>query len=100
MMAVSPSRTSAAIDGLVGFDQVIGQRPIIDAFGQSAFEADFVGSAIGGADVVGVRIDVFVVVGIAPFHRDFDLDGIDGVGEIDDLAERGFVLGHRSDVFA
>jgi hypothetical protein len=44
------------------------------------------GSAIGGPNIVRVRIDVLVVVAIAPFHRDFDLNTIDRVGEIDDFA--------------
>ncbi len=58
------------------------------------------GAAIGSSHVVGIAVDVFVVVAIAPGHGDFDLDRVKLVAEIDDLADRSLVLNHAGHVFA
>ena len=57
------------------------------------------GSAIGGTNRVRVRKDVFVVVLVAPLESRFHLDIARIIGEIDDLADRIFVLIKRGHVF-
>jgi hypothetical protein len=59
-----------------------------------------VGAAIGGSDVVGIRKDVFVVVGVAPLHGDFDLDAIDSLSLKSMISPSGVLFWHMLDVFA
>ncbi len=93
-----------SIELLAFFDDAVLDGPVIDGTGQSGLEARFVGTAIVGADVVGVGNEVVVVILVAPLHRHFHADGVVGfldalgIGEIQNIAQRVFVLIQRGDV--
>ncbi len=65
MAAVSPSRTSEALEVGVGFlEDAVLDGGEIHGPGEGGAESRLVGSALGGDDAVGVGSDVFGIAGV------------------------------------